>query len=373
MNFKMFIEHNYIMILELIGLLITVYISAHLSEKTKKYARITIILLLITIVVQTTETIILEFPNMALGRHFLTSTKYSIYPIILMCVIKVVSPFKIKINNKLGILFWAPEIISIPLYYSSQWTKLISYFSVGSNNIAYYQSGPLQYWPYAIFVIYLVVFLVFNIMMIKKYARSNKIILGYICITSVVGIILYLTLEISDDYTPIFTAALLLYYLFLYIHLSTIDPLTRLLNRQSYVQDFESRGNKIEGVIYIDMNELKYLNDNFGHDKGDEALKTVAGIIQDYSGKYAIQYRVGGDEFIVLYKKATEESLINNIKVMKAELEKTEYSCAFGYAIRKETSNLQSMIVEADEKMFIDKELLKEEKAKKGETLNLRD
>jgi len=373
MTFKEFFGQNYVMLFELIGLLITVHISAHLPKETKIYARITIILLLFTMVIHTVESCIQDLPHAIAGRYILTSAKYITYPIIMMCIILVIAPTKKKISLKNKLLFLAPELISIPFYITMHWHKLIIYYTVDENYVSHFHGGPLRYWAYIIFGIYTGLFLFFNLLMMRKYSHRNKQIIAYICIGAVAGIIIFLVLDITDDYTPIFTSSLLLYYLLLYIHLSNIDQLTRLMSRHTYVQDIETRSSKFHGIISVDMNELKYLNDNFGHDKGDEALQCIAKILQDYSGDNCIQYRVGGDEFVILYFKADEETLKYNIRKMKEKLEETEYSCAFGYALKSEDEDILEALKRSDEVMYKDKEEMKEEMLKRGKILHTRD
>ena len=54
---------------------------------------------------------------------------------------------------------------------------------------------------------------------------------------------------------------------------------------------------KNTGVMFMDMNGLKEINDGNGHNAGDEALKCLAGIIAEVFGRESV-YRVGGDEFV---------------------------------------------------------------------------
>ena len=78
------------------------------------------------------------------------------------------------------------------------------------------------------------------------------------------------------------------------------DPLTGLLNRRGFYKEFEKRntGEKMY-VFSIDMDRLKYINDNFGHTEGDCAIKTVATSLVYNGGNIACS-RFGGDEFAVI-------------------------------------------------------------------------
>ena len=135
-----------------------------------------------------------------------------------------------------------------------------------------------------------------------------------------------------------------------------IDSLTKLLNRQSLYQEIELNENAIHVVMSIDMNELKYYNDTFGHAKGDEALATISKILRDNCGTTRL-YRVGGDEFVALYRNVSEDEINKFIEAMREELSKTEYSCAFGYSMKKDT--IDEMMRIADMNMYEDKEKMK--------------
>ena len=81
------------------------------------------------------------------------------------------------------------------------------------------------------------------------------------------------------------------------------DGLTNLWNRTSYNEDlnnFEIQGKEI-GIVMLDVNNLKFVNDTYGHDIGDEMLISGADIIKAaYNNPGMKVYRIGGDEFVVL-------------------------------------------------------------------------
>ncbi len=84
------------------------------------------------------------------------------------------------------------------------------------------------------------------------------------------------------------------------------DSLTGLGNRQAYEQEIEkinAREELLEHFVVgiLDMNNLKHTNDSLGHAEGDRYIITISGFIQKYFGKIASIYRIGGDEFAVLF------------------------------------------------------------------------
>lgn len=100
---------------------------------------------------------------------------------------------------------------------------------------------------------------------------------------------------------------------------SFMDSLTKLQNRNKYINDLKSfKQNKDSsiGIIYIDMNGLKKLNDSLGHQAGDSALIKIADILLSiFEQKYL--YRIGGDEFVVIKPEIEEEDFNKKIKILQ--------------------------------------------------------
>ena len=85
--------------------------------------------------------------------------------------------------------------------------------------------------------------------------------------------------------------------------LSKVDSLTGILNRRGFEEAAESclKGAIDTGipvmVMYIDMDNLKIVNDRYGHDEGDFSLKLITKTVKDYIGDKGVFGRIGGDEF----------------------------------------------------------------------------
>lgn len=83
------------------------------------------------------------------------------------------------------------------------------------------------------------------------------------------------------------------------------DPLTGLLNRRGFA-DFWQRCTEVDtdqkqvAVITLDFDNFKQLNDNFGHQAGDEALQALGAILQQHTRDYDFAARLGGDEFMLV-------------------------------------------------------------------------
>lgn len=138
--------------------------------------------------------------------------------------------------------------------------------------------------------------------------------------------------------------------------MSQIDRLTSFYNRNRFIQDVsELKESKDSvGVVYLDINGLKEINDSFGHDTGDKMIKECADIMRSsVSSKHL--YRIGGDEFVIIYVDITEESFYDNVQLLKNAFEKSKCQAAIGCRWNEECTHIQDIIKEADELMYDDK------------------
>lgn len=147
--------------------------------------------------------------------------------------------------------------------------------------------------------------------------------------------------------------------------LAYIDMLTQSKNRNAFNLEFSSITQKLDDksniiVIMFDLNKLKYINDNFGHKAGDNALIACYNCIN--SAFYPIQkiYRIGGDEFVCIVEDATEKEILEKIETFKkCTVEHSKklsypYSIAYGYAKYDIDidNNINDTLNRADKKMY---------------------
>lgn len=360
-----FITSNYVMIIELISLWILLRLSAHAPKKTILFTRIAVAMLFLSSVLMYIERLLGESPPpLSPFRPILTFVIYLLQPFILIVIMQITAP----VTSKKRIWLLAPLAVSVPLYATSQWTKLVCWFSEENT----FQTGPLRYWPYIVFAFYVLVFVVQCFIYFKNYPLKDRMGLFYIVLCAAFGVLLYFARDYSSDYGAIFTAAILLYYLFLYIQMTKADPLTGLMNRQCYYRDLEVLKSKVSAVASVDMNDLKWFNDELGHDAGDEALKKVADSLSIHHSSQKIIYRVGGDEFVIFYFGKKEEEVVQDIAEMREELSKRDVVCAFGYQMLSNGRDINEALVAADKEMYTNKSELKAEVLRKGGKLHRR-
>ncbi len=353
MRLQDILTDNFVFFYELIGLFILLSIGVHIFDRMKKLTRAVVILMALETVFFYVEKWTQTLDHVILLRPLMTAAVYSLYPVILLLMMQVTTT---AFSRKKLVLLLIPEIVSIPLFFTSQWTHLVCYFH--EPNV--YAGGPLSWWPYLLFALYLVVFAVQNFLIFRHSAPADQLVMAFILLVPIVGVLYYVLTDSGRDYNAIFLSATLLYYMYVYIHMSKIDSLTSLQNRQSYYKAIHSNNNRaITGVVSVDMNDLKVLNDSFGHEAGDKALKAVSDVMRDHRGRGGTVYRVGGDEFMILYTGTSEEEIQQYVAKMREKMAETTYMCAFGYSMTRPDATIEDTIRESDEQMYADKARMK--------------
>ena len=144
--------------------------------------------------------------------------------------------------------------------------------------------------------------------------------------------------------------------MFLILQLTKKDALTGLLNRQAYYSYIKAGRKDVTGVISIDMNGLKPINDNEGHIAGDKALVTLSECFLKASKNKHLVFRLGGDEFFILCRKTNEDELKEFVKEIKKNVRETKYSCSIGYCYCDDSNkDLEEYAKESDKMMYEDK------------------
>lgn len=92
-----------------------------------------------------------------------------------------------------------------------------------------------------------------------------------------------------------------------------LDPLTNVYSRR-YFETYRTHLEGMEGVALIDVNNFKLINDRCGHAAGDAALRDIVNAVRSCIRKTDILIRYGGDEFLLLFPRMTEEAFLDKKK-----------------------------------------------------------
>ena len=150
-----------------------------------------------------------------------------------------------------------------------------------------------------------------------------------------------------------------------------IDDLTGLSNRRGFLTHADqllrlsNRNQRGLILIYADLDNMKWINDEFGHAEGDRALVTAGEVLKKTFRNSDVVGRVGGDEFAILALEAKAESLDVLRKRLKQNLEKTEYnldsvhkltfSLGIIYYNPEQPQTIEELLTRADALMYKDK------------------
>jgi len=269
-----------------------------------------------------------------------------------------------KLHHWLWLIFALPIISNIIFAMLSPFFGF--FFSISSQGV--YARGPL-FWLSAlstyIFLAAGIVLVSFNFK--RMVSKDFWLILGIGIIPIVGGIVQGLVYGLLAMWS--FAAiGLFLGYLFLQDRMIRLDYMTSAWNRESFYYTYSRRiqmtPEKKFGAIYLDIDNLKIINDSFGHLEGDKAIALVMDVIREVLPYGAVIARLGGDEFIVLYDCETMEemqSILGLIKKNFLENEKVkakEYQleCSFGVSLfTSEFASLEAFLSHLDGLMYQEK------------------
>lgn len=135
------------------------------------------------------------------------------------------------------------------------------------------------------------------------------------------------------------------------LYLGSHDALTGLGNRYALNQALMvlAEVSTTVGVCYTDINNLKAINDENGHEAGDQHIKTTADIFSGiFKKKYC--YRIGGDEFIAIIPEIEEDKFKTMVDKLKVKAKKV--SLSVGSVWSKDSKDIKKIVQKADEAMY---------------------
>lgn len=150
--------------------------------------------------------------------------------------------------------------------------------------------------------------------------------------------------------------------------IANVDALTKVRNKRAYEemaarlkQGLETGETKRFGIAMVDLNDLKQINDRYGHDKGDIAIQRLCGMICA-TFKHSPVFRFGGDEFVVVLEGSDLENVDELIGKLEDEVNRKMQdnalkpwergNAAIGYAQYTDEDSLEGVFKRADKAMY---------------------
>ena len=132
------------------------------------------------------------------------------------------------------------------------------------------------------------------------------------------------------------------------------DSLTGVLNRVAYKKDIlQFNEDRLQdfSCVYIDVNELHMRNNKYGHAAGDEMLVYIANTLKEIFFGQPV-YRMGGDEFLIFTQGFSQQELDALLENFMERLQQKDYRVAIGTSFRKQNSDCEEMVREAEVRMY---------------------
>ncbi|ULO05827.1 GGDEF domain-containing protein [Paenibacillus sp. 19GGS1-52] len=269
---------------------------------------------------------------------------------------------KIKSNYFLLLLPLVINLVGTLLSYKGSGLFHIT----GTNN---YERGLLFFILPTISYMYFSYNLYFIYKLRQKFSSAELVIFSTFYIVPAIST--YVQLEYAAYLTIWNSLAIILVFAYIFIQNEQAyrDNLTGLENRLSYehyAQNINKKRLRKLFIVYLDLDEFKMINDQFGHLEGDEAIKIFADlIVESFRVKHKRLIRLGGDEFLILLNAQQQEQVEVYIQqlIQQVEMYNTRalkpYQLKFSFGLAgytKAVDCIHQILETADQAMYAQKQ-----------------
>jgi len=257
-------------------------------------------------------------------------------------------------------------LISVMILLVNLWIPI--YYRIDPVTNQYDGRGPIKWFHY-VMVLGFYGYMLYFLYQVKDKLSKNEILMFILLfILPVIGMVI----SIFEPTFHLGWSSLVIGLLGIYVFLETTpseeDVLTKVYNRksfESYVEYLED--SKIPyGLLILDLNGFKQINDEYGHQKGDDVLTKFSALLREVFLKDGFVARLGGDEFAVILMEDEPEVPLH-MKELKNKLKELEdpvmgnVSFSYGYESKTAAKPMREMYRKADQKMYQYKDLYRKE------------
>lgn len=264
-----------------------------------------------------------------------------------------------KVNDK---VIWLPFIVASVVLLMAPVNREVFYFTPDNE----YVRGPLGNVIFVEAIIYMALALR---ICIKKwfegFQRDAVTMLSMLMMTAV-GVIFENEKIFPNCALNSSAVCIIFLYMYMYAERYNVDSVSRCYKRRCFYADAAKYARNQIAIISMDLNDLKFINDNYGHKSGDIALLTFAEVVRSVKTNKFILYRTGGDEFMILGIKASLSEAKELVEYVREKLKETPYTCSFGINMYNPGDDFDAAVVKADKAMYADKNAYKESRTKRS-------
>lgn len=345
------VEKNFIVVVIASFLILFVCTNNNFIKRTNRLFLASALCILILTVEEAWEAKLALMQTPVMLRTVLSAIGYSLRPMIPYFLILIVQ----KCSRAQFVALSIPLVCNTLVAFSALFCK-VSFGYTANNNFV---RGPLGIMPFLVAAFYVGILLIQTTQEWRKGGFKEALIVTAIVLVAFLSTLMESLFGFQFIQNPCMATSITFYYLFLNSNQNNRDPLTGALTRRRFYLDADKYHTVMTAVISMDLNNLKMLNDQYGHMEGDKALVTVTNVVKRYMGRHASFYRTGGDEFMILCYRMGEEAIQNMIGKIRKDFENTKYRCAIGYAICSQQFNFDLVCQTADRIMYENKRQMK--------------
>lgn len=280
-----------------------------------------------------------------------------------------------RIGRQITRLIWGMNVLIGVLVVTTPWTHFLFYITDSGE----YAAGQFYYLSRVSSLSMLLISIVVAVLEYRQTASRDRRQEAYYL--AICGIIPFVGFGIQSLWSEWWLGAPCLSLSILFIYLNsqnrqiTMDSLTGLNNRREFDQYIEKKASQSHGdnwgLLMLDVDDFKSINDKLGHIVGDEALWNTADILRHTLGKdKTFLARYGGDEFVVIgdwedakeARRAIERIGQEAVRFNREAQKKYQLSFSIGYAMWAEVADIEKLVNKADERMYEEKKRKKSER-----------
>ncbi|MCH5275715.1 MAG: GGDEF domain-containing protein [Lachnospiraceae bacterium] len=347
--------YSYLLVMFALIFGVSLAFRSHYVNKYKNRYFICAVLVNIGILIGEIGTYIGEHGNLRYIHIIANILTYSLAPLLPYCIV-LMNRKCWKRNEKIAMI---PAVVVILIALTTQYTGLLFYVDKANQ----YSRGPFFLISLAVCMLY---FLMLTITSFREYRDadfSEKAYLFAILLLAVGGVFLQVILPQVLSMWTTTGISLLLYYTFVLESTNKYDVLTGVHNRRAFDSHKTNLclGKDYELIVF-DINGLKPVNDNMGHEKGDKLIMGVAGVLAKSFYGIGKIYRIGGDEFCVICEERNEAKINAALLEMEQNIRRANknskdqivLSVSYGMEIHRadDERNYHEIFNAADEKMY---------------------
>lgn len=345
------IQQNFMGVMIILFLILFILANNNFDRRTNRLFLCSAICVLLFIIEEICEGQLALKTTYSHLRVALSAVGYVLRPMTAYFLVMIIC----RNTTKWKILISIPIAINAVVSFSALFCRWSFWYTEANEFVR----GPLGFVPFVTAGFYVITILVMTVSSIRKGNKMEAMTVSLIVMLTVGATIM----ESVFHYRSIQGAAggisITFYYLFLHTNQNNRDPLTGALVRRRFYLDAERYRTTLTAVISLDLNDLKRLNDQYGHMAGDKALITMTETVKSCISKSASLYRTGGDEFMILCYKMSEKEVQELVMQIREAMKKTEYRCAIGYALHNYRAELDHVCQNADKAMYENKHEMK--------------